>query len=66
MTLKIQVLIWDRHKHAVGLIRSMGSISSPLVNWTLIFNGTYRYVDNSRHALICFQLVKAYILSQNE
>jgi hypothetical protein len=23
MTLKIQVLIWDRHKHAAGLIRSI-------------------------------------------
>lgn len=33
MTLKIQVLAWDRHKNVAGLNLVMGSQHSPLNNW---------------------------------
>jgi len=33
MTLEIQVLAWDRHKHVAGLNRLMGLQCSPFDNW---------------------------------
>ena len=38
MTLKIQDLTWDRHKHVAGINRLIESQSSPLDNW--ISNGS--------------------------
>ena len=37
MTLEIQVLVWDSHKHLAGLKQLMGSQPSSLDNW--IANG---------------------------
>ena len=37
MTLEIQVLVWDSHKHLAGLKQLMGSPPSSLDNW--ITNG---------------------------
>jgi len=46
MTLEIQVLAWDRHKHVVGLNGLIGSKLSPLDNWILHDNTHKQTIRN--------------------